>query len=1115
MVRKYSNLLATIAEDLNSKESHFILELVQNADDNRYGQSVEPSLSFKLERGRLVVANNEVGFTPENVKALCSAGESSKKNKSGYIGEKGIGFKSVFKVTDAPEIHSNGYHFKFNRSEPADLLGYVVPHWVAPSIPIDRGATTVVLPAKPGREFEPEMLTDLNGTLLLFLEKLRKLEVHTGDTTVRHLREDDGPITTLTTDTTSPDSVNVSTRSIYLRTRSTLDMSGIAEPKRENVGTADLVLAFPLSEEGEAAPIVSCPTYAFLPISEFGFNFCIQGDFILISSREGIHEDLPWNLRLRNAIGPAFVSAIEQFKTRPALANTYLKFIPKESEIAHPFFRAVVNQIVDALNEAECVPVESGGWRKPSEVLLASPAIHELFSSEDVVALFGADYPNPGFCIPDEVLMRLSFHQLLTSEVLEVFGEHSEWFARKDLSWKARFYAYIATSPNRDAFIEEMMQLPCIPTSTGATVVPKQVTVFYPLSPQQQYGFEHELTILDGELFDHALALAPEVRFMFNRLLVRHDNAFELIRSHILRQHTDDRTELGDDEALLGHIRYIRDKLDQYLAEATVIRSEEEVLSELRRGLFLGTKRNANGTWYFDRPDVLYLSRDYNPEFNIERLLGEKLPPGKLLSEKYIVKPQGAANKEEVAADLERWRVFFSRVGVHTVPKVVQLPSGDVTCSGELAELLQAEDQSLRRATLECLDRHWSAYDRHTKYQVKTGRNSTSLQLTQFTKQLRATIAPTRRKIAVNLEQSYRDSNEVKDILGGNLVFVDALIHDERFLEACGITYRVDARACLKRLRQIRDDGGATRDQIRAIYRRLEMLWNSEQYVIKSAFDEEPLIAVGRGESAAWILPSSACWRSTNIRFLDARHPPLQSQYVDHSTLFTKLLRVPQELPLDKWVDGLNALETSEDTSERAEIALSIYRRLSKELGVLATGSPLTLPPSWLARFKNQALFLDHRGTLVSGSSALYFNDAPDFAPLFADVASISLLAIPHEQLSAVTNLLNKVGVGTLSSALKVEVAPGVEGEMNTALTQKLRDMFMCIARVVYGQSHERFETAVKENLFDALLTLEVQDVSDLTLDVTLGAVSRRTTGDVARRGHQLLLRADAPSHVD
>ncbi len=1115
MVRKYRNLLATIAEDLNSKESHFILELVQNADDNHYGHGVEPSLSFKLESNRLVVANNEIGFSAENVKALCSAGESSKKNKTGYIGEKGIGFKSVFKVTDAPEIHSNGYHFQFNRSDPTDLLGYVVPHWVESSIPVDQSATTVVLPAKPGREFRPEMLTDLNATLLLFLEKLRQLEVHTGDTTVRHLRKDDGPITTLTTVTTSPDSANVPTRSVYLRTRSVLDMSCIAEPKRENVSTTDLVLAFPLSDEGEAAPIVSCPTYAFLPIWEFGFNFCIQADFVLVSSREGIHEDLTWNVRLRDAIAPAFVSAVEQFKTRPALANSYLKFLPKEGEVIDPFFRPVVEQIIDALKEAECIPVEGGGWRKPSQVLLASTAIHELFPSEDAVTIFGGDYPRPEFDAPEDALERLSCHKLLVSEVLEVFVNHSEWFACKDLQWKARFYAYLATSPSRDAFIEEMKQLPCIPTSDGKMVVPEQVTVFYPLSTKQRYGFEHELTILDRELFEQAVGLAPDVQSLFDCLQVRHDNAFELIRSHILTRHTNEGIAAADQGALLGHVRYIRDKLDRYLAQATATQSEADALSELRRGLFLGTKRNEGGTWYFDRPDVLYLSSDYNPEFNIERLLGEKLPPGKLLSEKYIVKPQGAVSREQVSADLERWRAFFSRIGVHATPKVVRLPSDNVECSGELAELLRAGDQSVRRATLECLDRHWSAYDALTKYHVKTGRYTTTVLLTQFAEQLRATTAPTRRKIAVTLQQSYHDSSEVKDILGGNLVFVDASIHDERFLAACGITYRVDAGACLKRLRQIRDDGGATRDQIRAIYRRLEMLWNSEQHVIKSAFDEEPLIVVGRGDSAAWVLPSSACWRPTNIRFLDARHPPLQSQYVDHSTLFTKLLRVPQELPLDKWVDGLNALGTIEDTSERAEIALSIYRRLSKELGVLAPGSPHASPPSWLARFKNQALFLDHRGTLVSGSSALYFNDAPDFAPLFADIASVSLLAIPHEQLSAVTNLLHKVGISTLSSTLKVEVAPGVEGEMNIALTQKLRDMFMCIARVVYGQSHERFEIAVKENLFDALLTLEVQEVSDLTLDVTLGGVSRRTTGDVARRGNQLLLRGDAPSHVD
>lgn len=73
MIRRYQNLLATIAEDLNSKESHFILELIQNADDNHYKDGVTPSLCFTLDSNRLIVINNELGFTAENVKALCKA----------------------------------------------------------------------------------------------------------------------------------------------------------------------------------------------------------------------------------------------------------------------------------------------------------------------------------------------------------------------------------------------------------------------------------------------------------------------------------------------------------------------------------------------------------------------------------------------------------------------------------------------------------------------------------------------------------------------------------------------------------------------------------------------------------------------------------------------------------------------------------------------------------------------------------------------------------------------------------------------------------------------------------------------------------------------------------
>ena len=59
-------------------------------------------------------------------------GRTTKKHTVGYIGQKGIGFKSGFKITDAPEIHSKGFHVAFDLTQHA-ALGYVLPTWVPDS----------------------------------------------------------------------------------------------------------------------------------------------------------------------------------------------------------------------------------------------------------------------------------------------------------------------------------------------------------------------------------------------------------------------------------------------------------------------------------------------------------------------------------------------------------------------------------------------------------------------------------------------------------------------------------------------------------------------------------------------------------------------------------------------------------------------------------------------------------------------------------------------------------------------------------------------------------------------------------------------------------------------
>ena len=60
--------------------------MIQNAVDNPYAEGVSPTLEIELRQTDLQVWCNEVGFSEANVKAFCSIGSSTKKNKKGYIG---------------------------------------------------------------------------------------------------------------------------------------------------------------------------------------------------------------------------------------------------------------------------------------------------------------------------------------------------------------------------------------------------------------------------------------------------------------------------------------------------------------------------------------------------------------------------------------------------------------------------------------------------------------------------------------------------------------------------------------------------------------------------------------------------------------------------------------------------------------------------------------------------------------------------------------------------------------------------------------------------------------------------------------------------------------------
>lgn len=183
------------AYDHYSDPTHFLLELLQNADDAEYDESVTPTLAVTLVKGRdgnpsrLRFDCNERGFSSSNMQSICRISLSSKPashvDDGERIGEKGIGFKSVFAVASLVWINSGHYSFQFTDKG----LGMIAPHWACLPAPEQAlaGQTTILLELRSGDGAEERSkalvsrLKSLDPRLLLFLKRLKMIKIKIDD----------------------------------------------------------------------------------------------------------------------------------------------------------------------------------------------------------------------------------------------------------------------------------------------------------------------------------------------------------------------------------------------------------------------------------------------------------------------------------------------------------------------------------------------------------------------------------------------------------------------------------------------------------------------------------------------------------------------------------------------------------------------------------------------------------------------------------------------------------------------------------------------------------------------------------------------------------------------
>lgn len=93
-----------------------VLELLQNADDASVGEKRSQKASVVLSKDGLCFANTGRPFSDKGLKSLMVSDVSPKKNsRNSYIGNRGLGFRSVLSWTDRPFILSGNLRVAFDK----------------------------------------------------------------------------------------------------------------------------------------------------------------------------------------------------------------------------------------------------------------------------------------------------------------------------------------------------------------------------------------------------------------------------------------------------------------------------------------------------------------------------------------------------------------------------------------------------------------------------------------------------------------------------------------------------------------------------------------------------------------------------------------------------------------------------------------------------------------------------------------------------------------------------------------------------------------------------------------------------------------------------------------
>lgn len=595
--QKSGQLAAGLYED----RTHFIFELLQNAEDalgRRGDWQGSRKVAFSLNAASLTLSHFGKPFDEADVRSVCDIAESTKSESS--IGRFGLGFKSVYTVTDLPEIHSGDEDFA--------IENYVFPKQLARSMRAP-DETQIVLPLRSGdaNAFQDIAagLRQLGPGALLFLRHIEEISwvAHDGASGfyLRNIPKVLGPnvarVTVIGQEEGKPE---VDQNWLVFH-------GAVHSAEQRKVGRVEIAFALlgvkDAPDRWTLQPLAKSPLVVFFPtVVETHLGFLVQGPYRTTPSRDNVLPADAWNRHLVEQTSDLLVEAMRWMRDNAMLDTSALRCLPLDPEKfpATAMFSPVFESVKMALLNEPLLPRFDGGFVSGSNAKLArTQELRELFSPEQIGELFGAKTAAwlTGDITPDRqpeirsyLMQQLGIAEVTPATLVPRLAK-SFLEAQAD-DWVLRLYEFL--SGQEAALRRSLDKVPLVRLNDGTQVVAREngnPRAFLPSSIKT--GFP---TVRP------AVCSSAEAQAFLITLGLTEPDLVDDVMLNLLPKYEQDEVSLADYAADIERIQ------QAYATDSVVQR--EKLRSALRNTSFVASVHAGDDEQYLSSPGEVYIATE-------------------------------------------------------------------------------------------------------------------------------------------------------------------------------------------------------------------------------------------------------------------------------------------------------------------------------------------------------------------------------------------------------------------------------------------------------------------------------------------------------------------------